>query len=396
MYMITIILFTILIPTVQLVRPSIKLTFIPDEKYMPLHQQVEIKCEILNPRDPADVPQLWYIDLTTGKHTLISRALLGGTPSEAPDVFKNNKNQRYQYAGKSHIRIRSLQPEDSAKYECNCPDCEEPLESQVRNLDVMKLSAPTWIIEPGWPLHENTKTIIKCQVDNFYPYVSHKILRNHQEITKEGKSSLSNNNVYPQKFLWEATITPSADWHNSTIYCNVMEGNSEQQSSKVLEVLFAPRFMKCDESQYVDSKKNKSTIECSYSGNPQPALIWIRQIDKKPLTSDNNGITIETKNESFGKYKSIITLDRNKLMLMPIIMKTNGQQNKTEANYYQQLLNDGFLVQLNVNGNDKGKRVIRIVRDVNQIRSFSSNSSTIISFSSMLLSFLLILHIHQR
>ncbi|CAF5126394.1 unnamed protein product, partial [Rotaria sp. Silwood1] len=111
------------------------------------------ECEILNPRDPTDVPQLWYIDLTTGKHTLISRTLLGGTLSEAPDVFKNNKNQRYQYAGKGHIRIRSLQPEDSAKYECNCPDCEEPLESQIRNLDVMKLSAPTWIIEPGWPLH---------------------------------------------------------------------------------------------------------------------------------------------------------------------------------------------------------------------------------------------------
>ncbi|CAF2650046.1 unnamed protein product [Rotaria sp. Silwood2] len=395
MYMITIIIITILIPSVQLVRPTLKLTFIPDEKYMPLHQQVEIKCEVLNPNDHTDAPQLWYVDLTTGKHTVISRSLLSTPPDDSPAVFKNNKNQRYLWAGKHHLRIRSLQPEDSAKYECNCPDCEEQLESQSRNLDVMKLSAPTWIIEPGWPLHENTKTIIRCQVENFYPYVQHKILRNHQEITKEGRSSLSNNNAYPQKFVWEATITPSADWHNSTIYCNVMEGSSEQQSSKVLEVLFAPRFLKCDESQYVDSKKNHSTIECSFSGNPQPALIWLRSIDKKPFLSDN-GITIEIKNESYGKYKSIITLDRNKLMSIPITMKINGQQNKTEENYYQQLLTDGFIAQLNVNGNDKDKRVIHIVRDANQIRSLSSNNSTIISFSSMLLSFLLILYINQR
>ncbi|CAF1160503.1 unnamed protein product [Rotaria sordida] len=397
MYMITILIITILIPTVKLIRPTIKLTFIPDEKYMSIHQQIEIKCEILNPNERTDSAQLWYVDLITGKHTAISRHLLISPTSDSPDVFKNNKNKRYLYEGKNHIRIRSLQTEDSAKYECNCPDCEESLGSQSRNLDVMKLSTPIWSIEPGWPLHEDTKTIIRCQVENFYPYVGHKILRNHQEITNEGKSSLSNNNIYPQKFTWEATIKPTADWHNSTIYCNVLQGNTEQQASKVLEVLFAPRFIKCNESQYIDPKKNQSIIECSFSGNPQPTLIWFRQTDKKPLLSDNNGgIIINIKNESYGKYKSILTLNKNKLISMPITKIINGQGNKTDENYYQQLLNDGFSVQLNVNGIDKGKRIINIVRDVNQIRSLSSNSSMIISFSSMLLSFLLILHIHQR
>jgi len=51
--------------------------------------------------------------------------------------------------------------EDSAKYECNCPDCEESLAKQIRDLHVMKLVEPKWVIEPGWPLHENTKATIK-------------------------------------------------------------------------------------------------------------------------------------------------------------------------------------------------------------------------------------------
>lgn len=172
-------------------------------------------------------------------------------------------------------------------------------------------------------------------------------------------------------------------------------GNTEQNATKLLEILFAPRFLKCDDSQFVDSKKNQSSIECSYSGNPAPVLNWIRQTDKKPLTPDT-GITIEVKNESYGKYKSILTFNREKLVSMPLIPKTTGNGNKTEENFYQQMLNDGFIAQLTFSGNEKDKRVITIARDPNQIRSFSSIGSTIYSLSPMLLSFLLIVHIHQR
>jgi len=224
MYIITIFILTILIPTVQLARPTIKLTFTPDAKYMSRHDQVEIQCEVLNPNDRTDSAQLWYIDFKTGKRTPISRSLITGSVDDSPDIFKNIRNRRYEYVRKNHIRIRSLVMEDSAKYECNCPDCEESITKQTRDLYVMKLVEPTWIIEPGWPLHENTKAIIKCQTDDFYPYIGHKILRNNQEITNEGKSSLSNRDAFPQKFIWEATITPTAEWHNTILRCIVTEG----------------------------------------------------------------------------------------------------------------------------------------------------------------------------
>ena len=51
----------------------------------------------------------------------------------------------------------------------------------------MKLSDPKWHIEPGWPIQEHAKTTIKCTADDFYPYVSHKIIRHHHDITNEGK-----------------------------------------------------------------------------------------------------------------------------------------------------------------------------------------------------------------
>jgi hypothetical protein len=226
MYIITIFLITIFIPTVQLTRPTIKLTFSRDEKYMSHHQEIEIKCELLNPNARTDTLQLWYVDLKTSKRTPISRTLLTSPSEDTPKIFQKIRNKRYEFLRKNHIRIRSLQMEDSAKYECDCPDCEEPLAKQTRELNVMKLSEPKWIIEPSLPLHENTKATIKCQVDDFFPYVGNKILRNHQEITNDGKSSLSNVNGFPQQFVWEATITPTADWHNSTLLCNVIEGSS--------------------------------------------------------------------------------------------------------------------------------------------------------------------------
>ncbi len=178
-------------------------------------------------------------------------------------------------------------------------------------------------------------------------------------------------------------------------------GNTEQHTTKTLDVLFGARFLKCEESQFVDLKKEQSTIECSYSGNPQPKLTWFRQIDQKPITSDI-GITIDTKDENNGKYKSVVTFDRNKLISIslsttsPSTTTTNGQENLAGENYYQQLLNNGFIVKLTLNGNEKATRIINIVQDANQMRSKLLNNSITMSLSSILLSFLLILHIIQR
>ncbi|CAF0902015.1 unnamed protein product [Adineta steineri] len=391
MYIITIITITILIPNVQLARPTLKLTFNPDEKYMSWHGQVEIQCELLNPTRAEDSAQLWHLDLKNGKRTPISRTLLASPSDDAAEIFKNNKNRRYEYVRKNYIRIRSLQMEDSAKYECNCPDCEEQLKGVTKDLYVMKLSEATWNFDQGWPLHENTKTIIKCQSNGFYPYIGHKILRDNKEMTNDGKSSLSNTNPFPQNFLWEATITPTAEWHNTTLLCSITQGNQEQTVSKTLDVLFTPHFLTCAERQYVDPRKDQSSIECSYRGNPQPKLTWLRQSDQKLLTSDN-GITIDIKDEQKGKYRSIVTFDRAKLITIPLL-----PTNKTsEENYYQQLLNNGFIVKLTVNNNDKGTRLINIVRDASQIQAKFINSSTTISLSTISLAFLLILHIIYR
>jgi hypothetical protein len=284
----------------------------------------------------------------------------------------------------------------------------------------MKLIEPKWISDSGWPLHENTKAIIKCQIDDFYPYIGHKILRDHNEITNDGKTSLSNSNIFSQKFIWEATVTPTDEWHNSTLRCIVTEGllffffvekkqsicffflirlgNIEQQGTKNVEVLFGARFGKCDERQYVDYKREISTIECSYSGNPQPRLTWYRQSDRKPITSDF-GITIDTKDEYNGKYKSIVTFDRNKLASITTTTTTTtitGQETPSGETYYEQLLNSGFTVRLTTSGQEKATRNINIVRDANQIRSNLLNNSITLLHSSILLSFLLILHIIQR
>ncbi len=227
MSMITIIFITIFIPIVQLARPIIKLTFTPDEKYMPYQQQIEIRCELLNPNQRTDSAQLWHVDFKTNTRTAISRLLLTTPTDDAPDIFKSNRNRRYEYLQKNHIRIRGLQMEDSARYECNCPDCEESINKITRDLFVMQLKEPEWKIESGWPLHENTRAIIKCITNDFYPYVAHRILRDNQEITNEGKSSLSSDKAFPQKFIWEATINPTADWHNSTLRCTVTEGSND-------------------------------------------------------------------------------------------------------------------------------------------------------------------------
>jgi hypothetical protein len=171
-------------------------------------------------------------------------------------------------------------------------------------------------------------------------------------------------------------------------------GNSDQVVTKTLDVLFAPNFIKCEQQQFVDPRKDLSTIECSYSGNPQPRLTWLRRTDQKPITSDH-GVTVETKNESHGKYRSVVTFDQNKLTAIPLPPVNNTAP---AENYYQYLLNKGFLVKLTVNGNEKATRAIDIVRDASQIRLKASNSSTTATSlpSIVLLAFLFLRHILPR
>jgi hypothetical protein len=216
--------------------------------------------------------------------------------------------------------------------------------------------------------------------------------------------------VYPQKFSWEATVTPTAEWHNTTLRCTVTQGNSEQHITKNLEIIFTPRFLKCDDRQHVDSTRDKSTIECSYSGNPAPKLTWFRQTDDKPIILDA-GVTVDTKDEHHGKYKSVVTFDREKLVAMPLTTTTtkapSGQGDTTAQpklageNYYQQLLNGGFVAKLTYNNEEKGSQKISIVGDANQARSNILDSSTIkpiqnLSTSIILFSFLIILYMIQH
>jgi hypothetical protein len=409
MFSVTVIFLTILIPSIQSSKPILKLTLTPDEKYYTHGRAVDILCELLNPTEGTEAPQLWHVDLKTGKRTSVSRSLINRPSEDSPDVFKQNKNKHYEYIKKNHLRINNLQVEDSARYECNCPDCEEPLPSQAKDLQVMKLSEPKWHIEPGWPMQENAQTTIKCIADDFYPYVGYKIIRHHHDISNEGKTVLPNSNTYPQRFSWEATVKPAADWHNTTLRCTVTQGSSEQHASKNLEVLFTSRFGKCDEKQHVDSTKEKSTIECSYSGNPQPKLTWFRQIDEKPINLES-GITIETKDEHHGKYKSVVTFDRDKLIATPLSTTTRsptGQPNTTAKplvtgdTYYQQLLNGGFIVKLSHNNEDKFTRKISIVGDANQARSKTLDNSSrklieYFSTSMILFSSLILLYLIQH
>jgi hypothetical protein len=208
----------------QSLKPALKLTFTPDEKYYTNGRTVDIVCEILNPTENMEVPQLWHVDFKTGKHTPIGRLLINAPQDDSPDIFKQNKQKRIEYVKKNHLRFKNLQLEDSARYECNCPDCEEPLGKPTKDLQVMKLAEPKWHIEPGWPMQENTKTTIKCTANDFYPYVSYKIIRQHHDISQVGNSVIPNSNTYPQKFSWEATVTPTADWHNTTLRCIVTQG----------------------------------------------------------------------------------------------------------------------------------------------------------------------------
>ena len=227
MFSVSIIFLTILIPSIQSLKPTLELKFSPDEKYYSQGHTVDITCEILNPTPDTDAAQLWHVDLATGKHTAISRSFIHSPGEDAPLIFKQNTHKRIEYLRKNYLRITNLQLEDSARYECNCPDCPDTvgLNTVDKTLQVMKTSEPKWSIEPGWPLQEQAATTIKCTAEDFYPYVDYKIIRHHHEMNKLGKHLVSpTNSAYPNKFSWEATVTPLADWHNTTLLCTIFQG----------------------------------------------------------------------------------------------------------------------------------------------------------------------------
>lgn len=365
---------TVIVASVGSARPTIKLSFNPDETYYNRDTQVDIQCEILNPNQNTEQAQLWHVDLRTGKRTPLSRMTLTMPADDAPEIFKNNKNKRYEHVAKNHIRIRRLHMNDSARYECNCPDCEENISKAFRELHIVKLEEPKWIIEPGQPLHEKTRTTIKCVTEDFYPYVRHQILRKNIEMTKEGHSLLSNSQIFPQSFVWEANIEATPDLHNTTLRCLVTEGNTVKEGDITLNVLFTPRFLKCDEKQAADENNETAIISCGFSGNPAPTVTWHRANDKKPVDV-SPGITIQLNDNLNGSYTTSLKLERSKLP---------SNSNTSAESLYKEYLKSGFIVQLTINGIDRGARTIQIVRHANKIRSTSINDSTTRRISSLL------------
>lgn len=162
-------------------------------------------------------------------------------------------------------------------------------------------------------------------------------------------------------------------------------------------MLFTPRFTDCKEHQVASSDKEKAIIECGYAGNPAPKLLWVRQSDGKQLNTDV-GITIETKDEHHGKYRSIITLDRDKLIAIPTTTTTKapnaGVETSTASkylgeNYFQQLLNGGFTVKLLTSHNEQhASRNIQIVSDAQQAKVNTPASPSSCSRSTPLTSIL--------
>ena len=106
------------------------------------------------------------------------------------------------------------------------------------------------------------------------------------------------------------------------------------------------------------------SINCSYAGNPKPELTWFRQIDDKPL-APASGITVHTIDEHHGKYTSVVTFDRDKLAAVPTSTTPKPPTGSTDSsakplpageNYYQQLLNGGFIAKITYNNEEKETR----------------------------------------
>ena len=115
-----------------------------------------------------------------------------------------------------------------------------------------------------------------------------------------------------------------------------------------------------------------------------------------------NGINIETRSDNHGKYTSILTFDRNKLVNTPTTTTTKAPvdappQPKVVGNdYYEQLLNGGFNVKLTHNNNEeKGSRKITIVGDARQAQSKSVDNSAIQNLSTSMILFLSLIILHM-
>ena len=218
------VLLTVLIPSLQSRTPYLRLKFSPDGKYFNVGNHVDIECKLIHPNNQTDTAQLWHVDLETGRRTAISRTLLRSPTSDSPNVFRTNKNARLMFMKKNYLRIQQLSSQDSARYECNCPDCVQQLKEDARDLQVMSLAQPKWHILRSGPIPENVTITINCTVDNFYPYVRHQILHQHHDITQQGKSQKPRRGTFPQKFSWEANVTTKAEWHNTKLTCIVTQG----------------------------------------------------------------------------------------------------------------------------------------------------------------------------
>ena len=67
---------------------------------------MDIICELINPVEDTESPQLWHVDLKTDQRTVISRSLINAPVDDSPDVFKHNKNKRLEYAKKKSFTYK--------------------------------------------------------------------------------------------------------------------------------------------------------------------------------------------------------------------------------------------------------------------------------------------------
>ncbi|UJR07018.1 hypothetical protein I4U23_011306 [Adineta vaga] len=289
---------------------------------------------------PPNHPNIGIAQKHIGELKTHFQGLLIKPSYDSSDIFKLNKKDHLHYIKQVHIRLVYLLSKDTSKYECNCPDCDEDLEKQIKELHVIQLSEPTWHIESNLPIKENVKLIIECIVDDFYPYIKHKIIHNSYDITEYGNLRILNNNkTYSQRFSWKITLIPTADWHNTIFQCFVTQGNVELNATKNLQILFAPRFLQCYNKQLINKTNDQISIECQYAGNPKPELKWFYRTNKSSLI-ENNNVIIKNFNENHGKYRDILIFN-----------------NET-------IIDDYFIVQLILNNEIKDTQTIMIIDQI--------------------------------
>ena len=151
---------------------------------------------------------------------------------------------------------------------------------------------------------------------------------------------------------------------------------------KTLQVLFAPRFGICLEEQVINKTQQNASITCTYAGNPKPEFVWFRQTDRTPL-AEQTGITIKTIDDYRGGYTDVVTFDRD-------VLTTD----------YEQLLDDGFVVELKHLDEVQETRTITIIdSSYSTVPPKSCGSSTKTTGDllclTILFSFIMIQHINS-